>query len=325
MTTVLEATAPVPALLRDAASEHGIDQASLERLARRLTAGLAVDSLMVLRHGAVLYERWWRGNSPGRLHPVFSVTGCFTSTAIGMAAGDGLLDIDEPVLGFFPAYATPAVRANIGEMTLRHLLTMRSGHGPELDAALAEHPDADRVRMFLETPLADEPGAVFADNPANTHLLAAALADRTGGTVAEFLGPRLFAPLGIAPPRWETDGRGLPLGGRGMWLRTADVAALGQLYLDRGRWRGRQLVSADWVRQATAGQVETGRPAEERWRQAYGFQFWRGPHGTFRADGDHGQYAVVQPARGIVVAVTATSERADDILDAIGAFLADVG
>lgn len=324
MTSVLEAVAPVPVLLRQPAAEHGIDQASLVRLAGRLTAdGLAVDSLMVLRHGAVLFERWWRGHSPERRHPVYSVTKSFMSTAIGMAVDEGLLSIDEHVLAFFPTYATASVRANIGEMSLRHLLTMSSGHSSDMGMALKRNPDEDWVRMFLETPLEVGPGERFVYDSANTHILSAALAHRTGHTVAEFLQPRLFDPLGIGSPRWDTDSRGLPQGGRGMWLRTADVAALGQLYLDQGRWCGHQLVSSRWVRQATSTQIETGRPAREAWKQGYGYQFWRGPADTFRADGAHGQYAVVQPARDIVVAVTADTERTVEILEAIRLFLED--
>jgi len=322
MTSVLEAAAPVPALLRQPAVEHGIDPASLEQLSGRLAAGgLGVDSLMVLRHGAVLFERWWHGHSPSRTHPVYSVTKGFTATAIGMAVDENLLSIDEHVLAFFPTYATAPVRTNLGTMSLRHLLTMSSGHSSDMGMALKRNPDEDWVRMFLETPLEVEPGTRFVYDSANTHILSAALANRTGRTVAEFLEPRLFDPLGIASPQWQTDSRGLPQGGRGMWLRTADVAALGQLYLDQGRWNGRQLVSARWVRQATALQIATGRPSAQEWNQGYGFQFWRGPAGTFRADGAHGQLSVVQPARDLVIAVTSASERKDEILAAIRAFL----
>src|SRR5882724_5545480 len=104
MTSVLEAVVPVPVpvLLREPPAEHGVDQAGLVRLANRLTADdLAVDSLMVLRHGAVVFERWWRGHSPERRHPMYSVTKSFMSTAIGMAVDEGLLSIDEYVLAFF--------------------------------------------------------------------------------------------------------------------------------------------------------------------------------------------------------------------------------
>jgi CubicO group peptidase (beta-lactamase class C family) len=327
MTSVLEAALPAPALLqRQPPQRHGVDPAALVRLAGRLAEpGLSVDSLMVLRHGAVLYERWWRDHSPERTHPVYSVTESFTATAVGMAVDEGLLAIDEPVLAFFPTYATAAVRANIGQMTLRDLLTMSSGHSAEVGMAVKAQPDEDWIRMFLETPLVAKPGTRFVHNSADTHVLSAALAHRTGQTVAEFLQPRLFDPLGIGTPRWDTDSRGLPHGGRGMWLRTADLAALGQFYLNQGRWRGRQLVSIRWVQQATTPQVRTGRPAEgrDRWKQSYGFQFWTGPGEVFRADGAHGQYAVVHPTRGVVIAVTANTERTDEILDAVHDFLDD--
>jgi CubicO group peptidase (beta-lactamase class C family) len=320
MTSVLDVDAPMPALPRATPAEYGVDPASLADLSGRLAADdLGVDSLMVLRNGAVLFEQWWHEQSPSRAHEMFSVTKSFTSTAVGMACDEGLLCVDEPVLAFFPTYASASVRENVGAMSLRHLLTMSSGHGSELWPTMKDSPDEDWVRMFLETPLELAPGAGFRYSSANSHLLSAALANRTGRTMAEFLAPRLFEPLGIAPPRWDTDSRGIPEGGRGMWLRTADLAALGQLYLDGGRWGDRRLVSEDWVEQATGVRIETDLPGE--WAQGYGFQFWRGLAGTFRADGAYGQFAVVQPSRGIIVAVTASSKCTDGILAAIRGFL----
>jgi CubicO group peptidase (beta-lactamase class C family) len=330
MTNVPVADTPMPALPRATPAEHGVDPASLADLSGRLTAdGLGVDSLMVLRHGAVLFERWWNEQSPSRAHEMFSVTKSFTSTAVGMACDEGLLSVDEPVLAFFPTYASASVRANVRAMSLRHLLTMSSGHGSELWRSMKARPDEDWVRIFLETPLALPPGSRFRYSSANSHLLSAALANRTGRTMAEFLTPRLFNPLGIAPPRWDTDSRGIPEGGRGMWLRTADLAALGQLYLDGGQWGDRRLVSQDWVKQATAPQIDTTRDgsapddAKPEWAQGYGFGFWRGLERTFRADGAFGQFAIVHPVREIVVVVTASGQwkRLDVILTAVREFL----
>jgi CubicO group peptidase (beta-lactamase class C family) len=317
-----DATArPMPVFPRVTSAERGIDPESLAELSGRFAADdLGVDGLMVLSRGDLVHERHWRGWSPERAHPMYSVTKSFTSTAIGMARDEGLLSIDEPVLAFFPTYATMPVRANVEGMTLRHLLTMSSGHGLDLWPAMKERAGDDWVRLFLETPLERPPGTGFCYSSANSHLLSAALANRTGRTAAEFLTPRLFEPLGIAPPRWDTDSRGIPEGGRGMWLRTADVAALGLLYLDGGRWGDRRLLSEEWVALATAGHVDTGMPDAD-WAQGYGFKFWRGLDGTFRADGVYGQFAVVHPPTGIVVAVTATSDRTADILAEVRAFL----
>jgi CubicO group peptidase (beta-lactamase class C family) len=319
MTSVPDINAPMPALPRATPTEQGVDPTSLAELSGRLSADdLGVDSVMVLSRGAVLFEQWWHEQSPSRAHEMFSVTKSFTSTAIGMACDEGLLSVDEPVLAFFPTYASASVRANVGAMSLRHLLTMSSGHGSELWRSMKARPDEDWVRIFLETPLALPPGSRFRYSSANSHLLSAALANRTGRTMAEFLTPRLFNPLGIAPPRWDTDSRGIPEGGRGMWLRTADLAALGQLYLNGGRWGERRIVSEEWVEQATGARIDTDLPGE--WAQGYGFQFWCGLGGTFRADGAFGQFAVVHPEREIVVAVTASSKCTDAILEAISGF-----
>lgn len=317
--------APVPEFPRaQSPADLGVAPESLDALADRLAADcLGVDSLLVLSHGSSLLERYWRGRSPLLAHHVYSVTKSFTSTAVGMAGDEGLMSVDEPVLSFFPTYATATVRANIGTMTLRHLLTMSSGHDPELWGAMKEAPEQDWVRMFLEKPLDAAPGARFAYSSANTHLAASALANRTGRTLAEFLAPRLFAPLGIAPPRWDADSRGVSEGGRGLWLRTAELAAFGQFLLDRGRWHDRRLVSESWLDLATAAHIDDHAAPEREWRQGYGFGFWRGLSGTFRADGAFGQYAVVHPPRKLVIAVTADSGRTPEILAAVHDFIED--
>jgi CubicO group peptidase (beta-lactamase class C family) len=237
-----------------------------------------------------------------------------------MADDAGLLSIDEPLLAFVPTYATPSVRANVAGMTPRHLLTMSSGIREDLWTELRERPSEDWVRRVLETPLVDAPGTRFRYSSLNSHMLAAALANRTGLSPREFLTPRLFEPLGMVPPPWDTDGRGISEGGRGMWLRTEELAALGQFYLNDGVWGGRRLLSGAWIQQATSARIATASPDVD-WAQGYGFQFWRGTGGTFRADGAYGQFSVVDRARDAVVAVTAHSERTAVILGAIHAFL----
>lgn len=129
----------------------------------------------------------------------------------------------------------------------------------------------------------------------------------TGQPVLQYLQPRLFEPLGIETPRWDTNPQGISLGGYGLYLKTEDVAKFGQLYLQRGQWNGRQLLPEEWVQLATSRQASNGSRPDSDWDQGYGFQFWRCRHNSFRGDGKDGQFCVVLPDRNAVVIMTANT------------------
>ncbi len=129
----------------------------------------------------------------------------------------------------------------------------------------------------------------------------------TGQTVLDYLQPKLFEPLGIKKPRWDTSPQDVSLGGYGLYLRTEDIAKFGQLLLQGGQWKGQQLVPAEWIEQATSKQVSNGSDPERDWDQGYGFQFWQCRHGAYRGDGKDGQYCIVLPERNTVIAITANT------------------
>lgn len=139
-------------------------------------------------------------------------------------------------------------------------------------------------------------------------VLAAIVHKVTGQRVSDYLKPRLFEPLGIEEPQWDTSPQGETIGGYGLHLRTEDIAKFGLLYLQKGKWNGKQLVPAAWVEQATSKQVSNDSPGAEGnfdWKQGYGFQFWRCRHGAYRGDGKDGQFCVVLPEQDAVIAITA--------------------
>src|SRR5208337_1845118 len=123
-------------------------------------------------------------------------------------------------------------------------------------------------------------------------------------TVLDYLRPRLFEPLGIEHPTWETSPQGISAGGFGLSIRTEDIARFGQLYLQRGKWQGKQLVPEAWVEAATARQTSNGSNPQSDWDQGYGYQFWRCRHGAYRGDGAFGQYCIVLPEKDAVIAIT---------------------
>ena len=160
------------------------------------------------------------------------------------------------------------------------------------------------TKTFLAHPVPFKPGTHFLYNTSATYMLSAIVQKATGMTVLDYLRPRLFEPLGIEHPTWETSPQGISTGGYGLSIRTEDIARFGQLYLQKGKWQGKQLVPAAWVEAATARQTSNGSNPKSDWDQGYGYQFWRCRHGAYRGDGAFGQYCIVLPEQDAVIAIT---------------------
>jgi hypothetical protein len=148
-------------------------------------------------------------------------------------------------------------------------------------------------------------------------MLSAIVQKATGQTVLDYLRPRLFEPLGIENPTWEASPQGISAGGYGLSVRTEDIAKFGQLYLQKGKWDGRQLVPAAWVEAATARQTSNGSSPKSDWDQGYGYQFWRCRHGAYRGDGAFGQYCVVMPGQDAVLAITSGVKDMQAVLNVV--------
>jgi CubicO group peptidase (beta-lactamase class C family) len=261
-------------------------------------------SFMLLRYGQVAAEGWWHPYAPQHPHMLFSLSKSFTSTAVGLAVSDGLLTVDDPVISFFPDELPSKVGDNLAAMRVRHLLTMSTGHDKDATGPSRSEPGGNWVRGFLTLPVERAPGSKFVYNSAATYMLSAIVQKRTGKTVLDYLKPRLFGPLGIEGPTWESCPRGINTGGWGLNIKTEDIARFGQLYLQKGKWNDKQLVPEKWIDEATGKQVSNGTGDTSDWAQGYGYQFWRCRHGAFRGDGAFGQYCVVMPQQDAVLAIT---------------------
>ena len=261
-------------------------------------------SFMLVRHGQVIAEGWWKPEAADKPHVLHSLSKSFTSTAVGLAVAEGKLSIDDPVLKFFPEDAPEKPSAKLKAMRVRDLLTMSTGHQTEAKFKA----DEAWVKTFFAQPVEHKPGAHFQYNTPGTHMLSAIVRKVTGETVLDWLRPRIFDPLGIENPEWGSSPQGNTFGGWGLKIRTEDIAKFGQLYLQKGAWNGKQLVPAAWVEQATSKQVSNGSDPEKDWDQGYGFQFWRCRHGAFRGDGALGQICLVLPEQDAVVAITADTK-----------------
>jgi len=292
------------ALPRRSPESQGLRSRGIDDFLRALDESApGMHAFMLLRRGAVVAEGEWRPCSAASRHALFSLSKSFASMAVGLAAAEGLVSIDDEVLSFFPGRAPKAVSPNLRAMRVRHLLSMTTGHAADPTRAVLEA--ADPVAAFLAAPVELEPGSRFLYDTSATFMLSAILQEVTGKRLLDYLEPRLLEPLGIVGATWERHGCGVDLGGVGLALRLEDVARFGQLLLDRGEWAGRRLLPEAWIEEATALQVrndEGGDPGSD-WAQGYGFQFWRCARpGAYRADGAFGQFCVVLPGEDMIFA-----------------------
>jgi CubicO group peptidase (beta-lactamase class C family) len=277
----------------------------------------ALHSLMIVRHGHVVAEGWWRPYAADEPHMMFSLSKSFTSTAVGLAVAEGKLKVQDPVLQFFPELAPSEPSANLKAMRVGDLLTMTAGHHDEDIRGFSYNSDDDVVKKFLALPVSHKPGTFFVYNTPASYMLSAIVQKVTGQTVLDYLRPRLFDPLGIVHPTWDASRQGVSMGGFGLSVRTEDVARFGQLYLQKGEWHGRQLVPADWVETATARHVSNGSSPSSDWEQGYGYQFWRSRHGFYRGDGAHGQFCLILPQYDTVVAMTAGTRDMGSVMNLV--------
>ena len=262
-------------------------------------------SFMLMRKGMVAAEGWWAPYAPEYPHSLFSLSKSFTSTAIGIAVAERKLSLDTRVASIFNFDLPNKVSENLAAMKLRHLLTMSTGHDKDATQAMTAASDGNWARAFLSLPVEHAPGSKFVYNSAATYMCAVMLKRLTAHDPMEYLQERLFQPLGIRGQTWDTCPRGIAVGGWGLSIKTEDIAKFGQLYLQKGKWEGQQLLPESWVEEATGKQVSNGDPATGGdWNQGYGYQFWRCRHGHYRGDGAFGQFCIVMPQHEAVLAIT---------------------
>lgn len=274
-----------------------------------LDEGLPVHGVLVERRGTVVLDAAFHPFGPHDLHDVASVTKSVTGTLVGIAVARGdLAGLDEPVLGFFPGHRIDGKDPRKEAMTLRDLLTMRTGlacHGPpggDIPTILRMLRSEDRAGFTLGLPMSEDPGTRFRYCSPGSHLLSVIIRAATGRSALDYAREHLFGPVGITRFDWPTDpGTGDPNGWGDLALTRYDMARLGHLYLSGGRWRDRQVVPRDWVRSALVrkARVEPLGPID-----GYGYHWWTSSAGLGVAIGRGDQWVVVAPGPGLVVVVT---------------------
>ncbi len=288
---------------------EGVPSAYIQQFFEELNAcdEIHVHSVMLLRHGKVIAEGSFKPYFSGYPHMVFSLSKSITGMAVGMAVSDGLISLDEKVIDIFPEKGVMFRSPKINNITVRHLLNMTSGIKFNEVGSVVER---DWVKAFLMSDCSFEPGTEFYYNSMNSYMLSAIVCKRTGVGLMEYLNERLFVPLGIHDVTWDTCPLGIEKGGWGLYLHIADMAKLGQLYLQGGHWTVngeiKQLISEDWIRESTKTQTPT---RDKDHASGYGYQIWNfGAKDAYQYNGVFGQYVIVLPACDMVVAITSGSQ-----------------
>lgn len=281
--------------------------------------GLGVYGIHLHREGSPPVERRLRSDDRVNL---YSVAKTFTSVALGIAEAEGRLTLDDRLLDHCPELRATAADG-VEDITLRHLVTMTSGTSHQWFAD--ERIDAaDLLDEIVAAPLAAPPGTRFAYTGSGPYAIGRVIARATGADLRSYLLPRLFAPLDLHNPAWHTCPRGFAFAESDLFLRTHELARLARLLLQDGRWDGRQLLPAAYVRRMTAEHVDTSTVTHgERFTYGYGLGVWLDRSGIYRMDGRYGQYALVCPRARAAVTVTAHSEREIDLLEAIHELVVD--
>jgi len=303
--------------------EAGVSSQGVHAFLRAVEqADLELHSFLLLRHGVVAAECYRAPFTAEYRHQMWSVSKAVTSTALGFAIEEGLVGLDAPVADIFEDYAAKKADKRWDHLTIRHLVTMTSGKKSPLLSPRG--PDADWIRSYVGAPWYNDPGAEFRYINENFYMISAALRRVTGIPMMEYLTPRLFEPLGIAVPMWETDSRGIECGGVGFFCKTEDLAKITLCYMNEGKFEGRQVIPAAWTREAVREHTPSSLYANCH-NFGYCMGFWRnaGDEGknSWRAHGVFSQYGVALPEYDAVFACNSATADADALLDLVWKYI----
>ena len=293
----LSANAQINELPRSTPEEQGVPSKALVALFDSLHALPLTDmhAVVVMRHGKVIGEMYPKPYAPEYRHTMYSCSKTFVGIAVGLAIEDNRLRLDDRIAAIFPELLPDSVSKDLADMTVRHLLTMASGVKPDWNMRSR---GKEWIRTFLSKPV-KEPGTQYAYDSMVSYMLAAVVQKVTGKKLTEYLQERVFTPMNVTEWAWEESPEGVNTGGWGVHIQPESLAKFGQLILNEGRWEGKQLVPAEWIREMCKKHRETG-------REVYGYHIWHcgGHDGAVRADGALGQYVISVLDKDMVVVMT---------------------
>lgn len=270
--------------------------------------GVKFNSFMLYRQGAVISEGWWYPYKAELPHIMHSATKSFTGAAVGMAIQEGYFSITDKVLSFFPEDAPDEPSDNLKAMTVEHLLTQTSGHTTGLSGGSWRSIKSSWIKEFFKVPVTKPPGTHFQYSSATSYMLSAIVQRTTGQSTVDFLRARMLQPMGIRGLRWQVGPDGVNPGGNGISCCTSDLLKLAILFLNQGKWNGRQLLAKSFALDSCKSQFGN----------EYGYQWWMGDYpGSYYAYGLFGQFAVIIPEYDAILVTTASEPWGEELLRSV--------
>jgi CubicO group peptidase (beta-lactamase class C family) len=277
-----------------------------------LEENYAIDSVTIVRNGYMVTDVSIHPFSPTLKHNIYSCTKSVVSALVGIAIDQGYIEgLQQPVLSFFPQQTIANRDANKEAMTLEHLLTMTTGFQCQ-DSYLYRWSGLDQMResedwvqFVLDLPMEGEPGERFEYCNGASHLLSGIIQETTGMSANDYAVEHLFGPLGISDFDWSSSPQGISVGYSELRMRPQDMAKIGVLYLNEGRWDGEQIVPSEWVVSSTSQFISA------TLEDGYGYQWWVDDSGMYLALGYRGQFIYVIPEKEMVVVFTSSLEDND--------------
>ena len=291
------------AFVRATPESQGISSDLFAALLRELDASKDTEMhhFMALRHGKVICECNFAPYPKGMWHITHSMCKSITGMAIGMLIEEGKLKLDENIYDIFSDQINALSKIFRPVITVENLLTMTSGVTFNESGIVSGN---DWLESYLNAPVSEKPGTKFQYNSLNSYVLSAIITERTGMPMDEYLKPRLFEPLGITDYLWEKCPRGITKGGWGLFMHTEDMAKLGQLYLNKGKWNGKQIIPESWAEASVTKKVDSIEGT-----YGYGYQLWMEERpGSFEYNGMLGQNVLIYPDVDMVIVTNAGNE-----------------
>lgn len=291
-------------------AEENVDPSLPATLDEILPTYPAVTGFVVIRNGVIVSEHYANGYGPEDRIDIRSVTKSVVGTLIGIALERGdLASLDQTIGEVIPDRIPDGADPATAGITIRSLLTMTSGldWNYRTDYSRLEASD-DPLSLTLSQPVVAEQGSIYVYNSGGSHVLGVMLETVTGRQLEAYADAVLFRPLGIERGRWRETPQGEAIGGYGLFLTPRDMARLGLLYLQEGRWNGEQLLSADYIEDATTYQSD----GDGTGGTPYGYQWWvtdASGYDAFFALGFGGQYIYVVPDLDLIVVAAVGFER----------------
>ena len=288
---------------RNTPESQGIHSEHLRNLVEELAYSPDTDMhhFMVLRHGNVICETDFAPYRKGIWHITHSMCKSITGMAAGLLIDEGKLDLSENIYKIFHDKGSTWAKIFRPEVTVENLMTMTSGVTFNESGIVSGN---DWLESYLNAPISEKPGTKFQYNSLNSYVLSAIITERTGMPMDEYLKPRLFEPLGITDYLWEKCPRGITKGGWGLFMHTEDMAKLGQLYLNKGKWNGKQIIPESWAEASVTKKVDSIEGT-----YGYGYQLWMEERpGSFEYNGMLGQNVLIYPDVDMVIVTNAGNE-----------------